>query len=193
MVGRIAKYGGDAVFVVEQRSRNGAADAACGTEDSDMMPGVVGSIRHRRDRKCHGSDYRNVTTYAGSVSRTDSPLPPFDPVCPMATFPIQIGGKWTAMIVMCLQAGPRRFGVLRRHLRPISAKVLAETLLAMERDGLVRRRLIKSADDAGVEYELTPLGRTLIDLIENARTWARTHLNELSRAREDFDRTDAAP
>lgn len=110
-------------------------------------------------------------------------MPSFDPACPMSAFPIQIGGKWTAMIVLCLQAEPRRFGVLRRHLRPISAKVLVETLLAMERDGLVHRRAVEDA----VEYGLTPLGRTLIDVIEHARTWARAHMSELARSREDFD------
>jgi DNA-binding HxlR family transcriptional regulator len=105
----------------------------------------------------------------------------------MAAFPIQIGGKWTAMIVRCLEAGPQRFGVLRRHLRPISAKVLAETLLAMERDGLVHRRPVEAA----VDYELTPLGSTLLDVIEHARTWARAHLDELSRSREGFDAASA--
>lgn len=83
------------------------------------------------------------------------------------------------MIVLCLEAGPRRFGELRRHLRPISAKVLAETLDAMERDGLARRQPV----DEGVEYHLTPLGRTLLGLIAHVRDWARANLDELSRAR----------
>jgi len=105
----------------------------------------------------------------------------------MSAFPIQIGGKWTAMVVLCLEDGPRRFGVLRRHLRPISAKVLAETLATMGRDGLVQRCL-SEGDDGGVEYELTSLGRTLLDVIEHARGWARCHLGELMRARDAFDR-----
>ncbi|GLI00867.1 hypothetical protein Pa4123_61430 [Phytohabitans aurantiacus] len=130
--------------------------------------------------------HRNVTTYAESVIGTSSPLPSFDPICPTSAFPIQIGGKWTAMVVLCLEGGPRRFGVLRRHLRPISAKVLAETLAAMGRDGLVRRCLAEG-DDGGVEYELTSLGRSLLDVIEHARGWARCHLDELMRARAGFD------
>jgi DNA-binding HxlR family transcriptional regulator len=121
------------------------------------------------------------------VSVADEPLPSFDPVCPMSTFPIRVGGKWTMMVVLCLQAGPRRFGVLRRALRPISAKVLAETLLAMERDGVLRRCPVEDSDDGGVEYLLTPFGRTLLDLVEQARAWARDNLDELSRAREAFD------
>lgn len=122
------------------------------------------------------------------MNSSDGSLPTFDPVCPTSTFPIQIGGKWTAMIVVCLQAGPARFGALRRHLQPISAKVLAETLHATERDGLVRRLPIEDADDGGVEYALTALGGTLLDVIENARKWARNNFSELLRARAEFDK-----
>jgi DNA-binding HxlR family transcriptional regulator len=113
------------------------------------------------------------------VDGTAAPLPAFDPICPSSAFPIQIGGKWTAMIVLCLEAGPRRFGELRRHLRPISAKVLAETLDAMERDGLARRQPLEE----GVEYQLTPLGRSLLGLIDHVRAWARVNSAELTRAR----------
>lgn len=105
----------------------------------------------------------------------------------MSGFPIRIGGKWTAMIVLSLENSPQRFGVLRRHLRPVSAKVLAESLVAMERDGLVRRRPVGATDDQGVEYELTPLGRSLLGVIEHVRGWAREHLSELAGARAAFD------
>lgn len=76
----------------------------------------------------------------------------------MSAFPIQIGGKWTAM----------------------------------GRDGLVRRCPVEGADDGGVEYELTPLGRTLLDVIEHTRDWARSHLGELVRARDAFGRATTA-
>ncbi|MEH1165280.1 helix-turn-helix domain-containing protein [Micromonospora sp. CPCC 205539] len=127
------------------------------------------------------------------MTETVAALPTFDPACPMSAFPIQIGGKWTVMIVLCLDDGPRRFGVLRRHLRPISTKVLAETLTAMGRDGLVRRCPVEGADDGGVEYELTPLGRTLLTVIEQAREWARNHAGDLLRARATYDEAVAAP
>ncbi|MFE9580542.1 winged helix-turn-helix transcriptional regulator [Nocardia sp. NPDC006044] len=124
------------------------------------------------------------------MSGTNTPLPPFDPICPMSTFPIQIGGKWTAMIVLCLESGPQRFGTLRRHLQPISAKVLTETLSTMQRDGLIRRHLVEDVDGCGVEYALTSLGRTILGLIEHVRQWTREHLNELLRLREIFDSTN---
>lgn len=101
----------------------------------------------------------------------------------MSAFPVQIGDKWTAMIVLSLAAHTRRFIELRRMLGSISPKVLAETLRAMERDGLVAR----SAYDENpprVEYTLTPLGRSLLQLVEAARTWARDHLDDLLAARQ---------
>ncbi|MEV0109365.1 helix-turn-helix domain-containing protein [Nocardia sp. NPDC050799] len=126
------------------------------------------------------------------MTRPDIQLPSFDPVCPMSSFPIRIGGKWTAMIVLSLENSPQRFGVLRRHLRPVSAKVLAETLVSMERDGLVCRRPVGASDDQGVEYELTPLGRSLLGVIEHVRGWALEHLSELDGARAAFDAESGA-
>ncbi|MDR6321595.1 winged helix-turn-helix transcriptional regulator [Actinoplanes couchii] len=111
--------------------------------------------------------------------------PVFDPVCPTTMLPFRIGDKWTAMIVICLEPGPRRFGELLVPLRTITRKVLSETLRAMERDGMVVRREFP-ANPPHVEYELTPLGRSLLTLIDAARDWCRTHLPELIEARESY-------
>src|SRR5690349_2697806 len=72
------------------------------------------------------------------VRMAESVAPPaFDPRCPSSDMPVQIGGKWTGMVVRCLQSGPRRFTELREPPRGVTPKVLTETLRAMERDGLV--------------------------------------------------------
>ena len=107
----------------------------------------------------------------------------FDPVCPSSAMPFQIGDKWTAMIVLCLEGGPRRFTEIRVPLRTVTPKVLTQTLRAMERDGLLSRTAYAEIPPR-VEYELTPLGRSLLELIEAARAWSRTHLPALLAARE---------
>ncbi|MEV0846748.1 helix-turn-helix domain-containing protein [Streptomyces sp. NPDC049954] len=114
----------------------------------------------------------------------DEPLDPelFDPLCPSAALPIRIGDKWTAMVAICLENGPRRFGELRVPLRGITPKVLTETLRAMERDGLVTRTSY-AENPPRVEYALTPLGHSLFSLIAAARTWSREHLPALLAAR----------
>lgn len=109
----------------------------------------------------------------------------FGAQCPSRMAPVQIGDKWTAMIVICLEHGPRRFGELRVPLRSITKKVLAETLRAMERDGMVTRTEFP-ANPPHVEYELTPLGRTLLTLIDAARDWCHAHMPDMVEARQSW-------
>ncbi|GAA2614883.1 helix-turn-helix domain-containing protein [Dactylosporangium fulvum] len=113
-----------------------------------------------------------------------APLDPemFDPMCPSSALPFQIGDKWTGMVVLCLEDGPRRFTELRVPLRGVTAKVLTETLRAMQRDGLITRTTYPE-NPPRVEYELTPLGRSLLDLIAAARAWSRANLPRLLAAR----------
>ncbi|GIF20915.1 transcriptional regulator [Paractinoplanes tereljensis] len=105
-----------------------------------------------------------------------------DPACPSAVFPFQVGGKWTGMIVVLLVDGPRRFTDLRDTLAGVTPKVLTETLRAMQRDGLVLRREFP-ANPPHVEYELTALGASLMELIDAARSWSDRHMPELLAAR----------
>ncbi|MFI6454011.1 winged helix-turn-helix transcriptional regulator [Streptosporangium amethystogenes] len=116
------------------------------------------------------------------------PLDPqmFDPVCPSSAMPIQIGDKWTAMVVLCLEGGRRRFNELRGPLRGVTPKVLTQTLRAMERDGLVTRTAYDE-NPPRVEYELTALGRSLLTLIAAARAWSGEHLPALLEARDAHD------
>jgi DNA-binding HxlR family transcriptional regulator len=60
--------------------------------------------------------------------------------------------------------------------------VLSETLRTMQRDGLVTRRDLET-NPPHVEYSLTPLGLSLLELIDAARSWSEAHLDELVAAR----------
>ncbi|MFC6016411.1 winged helix-turn-helix transcriptional regulator [Plantactinospora solaniradicis] len=114
-----------------------------------------------------------------------APLDPemFDPVCPTDLTPIRFGDKWAGMIIRCLEHGPRRFSELRVPLRGIAAKTLTKSLRTLERDGLVARRA-HSEPTRRVEYELTALGRSLLQPIAAACAWAQEHWDELIDARE---------
>lgn len=120
--------------------------------------------------------------FDGSATRPTQ----IDPACPSSQFPFQVGGKWTGMIVICLVDGPRRFTELRQMLSTVTPKVLTQTLRDMQRDGLVTRSSFET-NPPHVEYELTPLGLSLMDLIGAARVWSQTHLDDLMRAREAHD------
>jgi DNA-binding HxlR family transcriptional regulator len=107
----------------------------------------------------------------------------FDPVCPSDLLPIRFGDKWAGLIIRCLEDGPRRFSELRIPLRGITAKVLTQSLRALERDGMVRRTAY-AEPVRRVDYELTPLGRSLLDPMAAACAWAERHWDELLDARE---------
>lgn len=115
------------------------------------------------------------------------PLDPdmFHPACPSSIMPIRIGDKWSAMIIVCLEQGPRRFSELRVPIRGATPKVLTQTLRALERDGMITRTVYAEVPPR-VEYELTPLGRTLLDLIAACRRWAHEHLPTLLAARDAY-------
>jgi DNA-binding HxlR family transcriptional regulator len=119
------------------------------------------------------------------VEHVTKPLDPdmFDPVCPSDLSPIRFGDKWAGLIIRCLEDGPRRFSELRVPLRGITAKVLSQSLRGLERDGLVRRTA--SAEPVRrVDYELTPLGRSLLEPIAAVCAWGEQHWDELLDARE---------
>lgn len=110
----------------------------------------------------------------------------YDQHCPTRMVLGRLADKWTVLVVGQLAPGTRRFGELRREITGISPKVLTQTLRALERDGILTRRVYASVPPK-VEYALTPLGRTLIDLVDAIRGWAETHIEAVLEAQQTFD------
>ena len=98
----------------------------------------------------------------------------------------RIGDKWTVLVVELLRNGPMRFNKLRRTISGISQRMLTLTLRGLERDGLVTRTLYPTIPPR-VEYELTPLGRTLRAPLGAIAEWARTNRPTIERAQKLFD------
>jgi DNA-binding HxlR family transcriptional regulator len=80
-----------------------------------------------------------------------------------------VTGRWGTLALTALLDGPARFNALRRRVDGVSEKMLAQTLQALERDGLVLRD-VQATIPPRVEYRLTELGTVvaekLADLIE---------------------------
>jgi DNA-binding HxlR family transcriptional regulator len=86
------------------------------------------------------------------------------------------------LVIGALESGPRRFGQIERAAGGISAKVLTQVLRALERDGLVTRRVYAEVPPH-TEYELTALGRELIEPLGALRSWAETHMDAIVESR----------
>lgn len=117
------------------------------------------------------------------------PLRPdmFDELCPSSILPFRFGDKWGALILACLEGGPRRYSELRVPLRRVTPKMMTRSLRALERDGLVARTAYEGPPQR-VEYALTPLGRSMLEPLRAACTWAAEHWDDLLDAREAYER-----
>ena len=105
----------------------------------------------------------------------------------------RVGDKWSLFVISCLGDGPRRFTELKRSVDGISQRMLTVTLRGLERDGIVSRTMYPVMPPR-VDYELTPLGRTLLDAVGALMTWADAHLDEVDAARLAYDaRAEAWP
>lgn len=104
----------------------------------------------------------------------------------------RVGDKWSLLIVVTLRAGPMRFNELKRQIEGISQRMLTLTLRSLERDGLLIRTMYPTTP-ARVDYELTPLGRSLITPVAALAEWAEAHMSEIETARRRFDRTSPKP
>jgi DNA-binding HxlR family transcriptional regulator len=97
-----------------------------------------------------------------------------------------LSSKWAVDLLLALGDGTRRYHELLEDLEPISEKVLTQTLRAMERDGLVARR-VHAEVPPRVEYALTPLGATLAPPLKALGSWSVAHGKRVEEARERFD------
>ena len=98
----------------------------------------------------------------------------------------RVGDKWTILVVGELGHGPKRFNEIRRALGSISQRMLTLTLRGLERDGLVTRTVFPTVP-LKVEYELTKLGRSLLEPVSGIGLWARQHRTAIEAARQRFD------
>ena len=98
----------------------------------------------------------------------------------------RIGDKWSVLIIQRLGDGPRRFNEIKRIIGGISQRMLTLTLRNLERDGLVRRTVFPTVPPR-VEYELTALGRTLIEPLRALALWAAANRKDIQAARESHD------
>lgn len=83
-----------------------------------------------------------------------------------------VGGKWKTIVLWYLRKDKKRFSELRKLIPGITEKMLSLQLRQLERDGFVARTIHPEVPPR-VEYALTPLGRTLLPLLEEIARWGR--------------------
>ncbi len=106
--------------------------------------------------------------------------------CSVSGLLARVGDKWSLLVLVLVAERPYGFNELDRAVHELSRRILTRTLRNLERDGLVSRYL-RPGKAAGVAYEATALGRSLLDLVVPLGQWALRHEAEIEAARSAYD------
>lgn len=89
-----------------------------------------------------------------------------------------MGGKWKALILWELGQRTMRFGELRRAVPGISERMLILQLREMQASDLVTRKSYHQVPPR-VDYSLTDLGRSLVDVLTPLGKWGEEHMEHI--------------
>jgi len=145
-----------------------------------LSPSNLTDVRdaHNKAHTVNQSDM-DVTTTAQEVEKSDCQG--------ISQVLARVGEKWSVLIIMLLSGGPRRFTEVKRAINGISQRMLTLCLRGLERDGLIKRTVV-AIMPPHVQYELTPLGRSLTVPVIALGTWAQEHIADIDIARAEFDK-----
>ncbi|WP_246079753.1 winged helix-turn-helix transcriptional regulator [Nonomuraea mesophila] len=100
----------------------------------------------------------------------------------------RIGDKWTVLVISTLSTGSLRYSDLQASIPGISQRMLTQTLKHLERDGLITRTAYAEVPPR-VEYDLTDLGRSLLNAVTAMAAWAVAHHGEVASNRASSEAT----
>ncbi|MEB1806418.1 MAG: helix-turn-helix transcriptional regulator [Bacillaceae bacterium] len=92
-----------------------------------------------------------------------------------------ISGKWKIVIIWYLaQENSYRFSELQKLLPKITHKMLSSQLKELIEDGIIHREVFPEVPPR-VEYSLTPLGKSLLPIIDLMYEWGKKRIEDLKK------------
>jgi len=106
----------------------------------------------------------------------------YDANCPSRVVLDHITSRWGSLVLLTLLDGTQRFSELVRGIGGVSEKMLAQSLKALEADGLILRTVYPTIPPK-VEYSLTNLGSEVAEHIKTLTNWVEDNVSEIMRLR----------
>jgi len=101
-------------------------------------------------------------------------------ICPTCGIIDRFGDKWSLRVLVLLnENGVMRFNELLKATPGISQKMLTTTLRTLESHKLVNRKMYAEIPPK-VEYNLTPLGQSLMKPLYNLIEWTLENVDEIT-------------
>ena len=111
-------------------------------------------------------------------------MPAIDPqpfLCGLDATLQVVGGKWKPLILYFLESRPMRFSELKRSVRGVSDKVLAQQLRELELHSVVARTDHQEVPPR-VGYSLTAFGESLVESMRPMCSWGERNAEKISEA-----------
>lgn len=89
-----------------------------------------------------------------------------------------IGGKWNAWLIDCIRRGAKRPSDIHREMYEANPRVLNMGLRELTAFGILSKT-IYAEQPMRVEYFLTPLGESILPLIDAMERWGNEHREQV--------------
>lgn len=107
-------------------------------------------------------------------------------ICPVKDILARFGDKWSMYTVLLLGKNDKfRFNELKSGINGISQRMLTVTLRSLEEDGFVSRTIYPQIPPR-VEYQLTDIGKSLLEQLVQMAAWADNNSAEIVKSRKKY-------
>ena len=97
--------------------------------------------------------------------------------CPVDATISKIGGKYKAVILYHLKDEILRYNEIKRKIKKITDKMLAQQLHELEDDKLINRK-VYAVVPPKTEYSLTELGQSLVPILDAMCVWGEQFMED---------------
>jgi DNA-binding HxlR family transcriptional regulator len=123
-----------------------------------------------------------------ATARKAQPKPSNHTECSQYILPVRdtldiLSGKWKLPIIGALMNGKKRFKEMERQIPKITARMLSKELKELEMNQLVKRTVFATIP-VTVEYELTPYGSSLKEVLIVLGNWGIKHRSRIMGTRK---------
>lgn len=95
-----------------------------------------------------------------------------------------IGGKWKMSLIYAIDSDIKRPSQLEKAFPALTKRVLSKQLKELETHGIINKKIFPQLPPK-VEYSLTPLGQSLLPIIDMIDEWGNKHRSFLEEVIEE--------
>lgn len=106
--------------------------------------------------------------------------------CGLAVAIKVIGGKWKAWIMDCIRRGIVRPSAIHREMQVVNPRIINLHLKELEEMGIIYKEIFAEVP-ARVEYRFTPVGESILPVVDVLEQWGNDHKEYINRHHAEYE------